>query len=44
MGKGWAAIPLQTPSKKTTVLKAQISEDLSQKLRGKIGKDEPFFP
>ena len=38
--KGWAAIPVQTLSKKTTALKAQISEDLSQKLRGKIGKGE----
>ena len=43
MRKSWAAIPVQTLSKKTTVLKAQIPEDLSQKLRGKIRKGEPFF-
>ena len=43
MRKSWAAIPVQTLSKKTTVLKAQIPEDLSQKLRGKIGKGEPVF-
>ena len=29
----WAAIPVQTLSKKTTVLKAQIPEHLYQKLR-----------
>ena len=43
MRKSWAAITVQTLSKKTTVLKAQIPEDLSQKLRGKIRKGEPFF-
>lgn len=36
--KGRAAIPMLTLSKKTTVLQAQILEDLDQKLRGKKGR------